>query len=900
MDFTTPLIQTKLHRPSLPVDLVPRQRLIDLLDPHTLPPLILISAPAGYGKSTLAKCLVEAFDCPSAWISLDERDDDLVTFLSYFLSAVQLIFPSAGTETRALLKASPLPPIHALTTSLINELDQIQENYLLVLDDYHYIHEASIHQLLDQLLLYPPPSFHMILSTRLDPLVSLTRLRAHAKIGEFRAEDLRFTLEEAQQLLQSMMGIQVDQATIISLEEQTEGWVTGLRLAALAMRHRVGWQRIQGDLSISNRYVAEYLVQEILSQQIETYTTCMLKLSIVERFNAELCQALCFETETESEIGFEITSGITFLDWLEASNLFVIPLDVQHRWFRFHHLFRQFLLDELRRRLPSEAVSELHNRASDWFEKHKLFEEALHHALEAQDLEHAVHLVSRQRYDLMNHAQWQQIAKYLKLFQPEVVGQSPDLLVLKAWLSYHDGHWGELPAAVKTIDRLIEHTPMPSENLVYLRGEVSALRSLLGILAVDPENAILQAEKSIARTAPEIWIVRVLARVCLAGALQMVGDLRGAYRAIYEGFEAEPVITDHAKATLIQGACNIHWIAADLTGMSQAARQCIEWSQQANNQEFLGFGLLHLGTASYQQNDLRSAEENFSAVVQKPYQNYGENLAYSYFGLALTHHAQGRPEIAQQVADQALNFFLESGNTTLLPVAQAFQAEMALRQGRFSSAFLWADQIKAPPPLVPLYRIYAPHLTLVKVWLAQNTLSTRLKAADLLNELHTFLVSIHNTQFTIEVLALKALLAEANGERKSALNSLAQALALAEPTGNIRVFVDHGDPIIDLLQELQELGVNQAYVARLLEAARPAAGAHPTVSQSALVEPLTNRELDVLALLAQRKTNKEIALQLGITPGTVRQHSHNLYQKLEVSNRREAVAKAFDLGMLSG
>ncbi len=309
---------------------------------------------------------------------------------------------------------------------------------------------------------------------------------------------------------------------------------------------------------------------------------------------------------------------------------------------------------------------------------------------------------------------------------------------------------------------------------------------------------------------------------------------------------------------------------------------------------------MHLGTASYHLNDLKSAEENFSTVVRKPYQNYGENLAYSYFGLALTHQALGRPDTALQVSDQALNFFLESGNITLLSLAQAFQAEITLRQGQTSRAALWADQFIAPPPLRPLYRIYTPHLTLIKVWLAQNTPTSRLKAAELLDKLYAFLVSTHNSQFTIEVLILQALLAEANGKRKSALELLVQALELAEPTGNIRVFIDHGDPIITLLRELHEQGLNQAYIAQLMEAAQPAESTRPRVSQSALVEPLTNRELEVLALLAERKTDKEIASSLGISLGTVRQHSHNLYQKLEVSNRREAVARAYELGLLSG
>jgi LuxR family maltose regulon positive regulatory protein len=892
-----PLIQTKLHRPPLPVDLVTRLRLTEWLDSRSMRPLTLVSAPAGYGKSTLAKCWLESLDCPKAWISLDERDDDLVVFLSYFLAALQLAFPGFKSDTRSLIEASPLPPLELITRNLVNELARFEEPFVLVLDDYHAIHDSSIHELLSHLLLHPPTSMHLVLCTRLDPPLPMVRLRAHGQLTEIRAEDLRFNQEEALILLQKMLGSGVDETIAFTLGEQTEGWVTGLRLAALAMRHRFGPERVLGELSASNRYVAQYLVNEILSQQVETYSACMLKISILERFNEQLCQALCFEEERETRFGK--IKGTTFLDWLEASNLFVIPLDDQHHWFRFHHLFREFLQDELRARFPADAITDLHIRASNWFEEHDLIDEALQHAFAARNIGFAIHLVSRQRYSLMNQAQWQQIEKFLKKFPPEIVGQSLDLLILKAWLSYYHGNWEEIPKQLNAIDALIEQTPMPSEQVGYLQGEVSALRSLMFYLAVDPGNAILQAEKSIAATAPQIWIVRVLARICLAGGMQMAGDLSGAYQVIYEGFEAEPVKTDHARATLIHTACNLHWIAADLNGMARAAKQCIALCQKTNNRQILGFGLLHLGTAAYHQNDLESAQENFSAVVQKPFQNYGENLVYSYFGLALTYHSKGCPEKAQQIVDQALNFFLQNNNITLLKLTQAFQAELALRQGRISSASVWANQFTSPPPLAPPYRIYAPHLTLAKVWLAQNTPSSRLKAADLLDEFLSFLVSIHNTQFTIEVLALQALLAQANGERESALRLLGQALELAEPSGNMRVFIDHGDPIIDLLQELHARLVDQAYVARLLEAAQPETVIPSTLSQPTLIEPLTNRELEVLALLVERRTNKEIALQLGITPGTVRQHSHNLYQKLDVSNRREAVSRAFDLGVLS-
>jgi len=251
-----PIIQTKLQRPPTPVDLVPRPHLTAWLEQRLGRPLTLVSAPAGYGKSTLVSCWLESFDCPLAWVSLDEHDDDLVTFLNYFLEAMQIILPGVGNETLALIQVTPLPPLHVIITSLINELAQIEEPFVLVLDDYHQIHTTAIHELLDDLLLHPPINFHLVICTRLDPLLSLSRLRAHAQLTEIRTQDLRFNQDETSALLQLMLGIDVNDATSASLEEQTEGWVTGLRLAALAMRHRVGRERIQGVLTVSNRYVA--------------------------------------------------------------------------------------------------------------------------------------------------------------------------------------------------------------------------------------------------------------------------------------------------------------------------------------------------------------------------------------------------------------------------------------------------------------------------------------------------------------------------------------------------------------------------------------------------------------------------------------------------------------------
>ena len=367
---TPALIQTKLHRPSLPVDMVLRPRLTTWLEQRRGRPLTLISAPAGYGKSTLISCWLENVDCPTAWVSLDERDNQLGSFLGYFLAAVDNIFPNAVEETQSFLLAASQPSISAIANTLINELNQIEQPFILVLDDYHLIETQTIHDLLNALLLYPPENLHLVLGTRMDPLLPLATLRANNQMTEVRIPDLRFKQEETRLLFQNMLGTAIDANLVSEMDVQAEGWVTGLRLAALAMQNRIGRNSFPGKLSISNRYVAEYLVAEILAKQAVTVSDCLLKTSILERFSADLCEAVYSPREEPSGnepmqsdyVKSGAFKGARFLEWLQASNLFVIRLDDEHEWYRYHHLFREFLQQELVRKFGEAEIQQLHAR----------------------------------------------------------------------------------------------------------------------------------------------------------------------------------------------------------------------------------------------------------------------------------------------------------------------------------------------------------------------------------------------------------------------------------------------------------------------------------------------------------------------------------------------------------
>jgi LuxR family maltose regulon positive regulatory protein len=916
------LIRSKLQHPVLPGDLVPRRRLLDRLHGDGSRKLTLISAQAGAGKTTLLAQWLDEDPRPSAWLSLDEGDNDPAVFLAYLCAAIRGVFPDACDETLGLLGAITVPPADVFVAVIVNELAQLVANpgqtgdgaaaplkndrhswdggrsrngFILALDDYHTITEPVTQEMVAGLIKNLPHGVHVALATRLDPRLPLARLRARGKMTEVRPIDLRFTLEEAETVVTRTSGRDLDPETIRVLEDKTEGWVVGLRLAALSLRAlpdaEAFARRFQGT---SSTLIVEYLLGEVLSQQSPELQDLALRTSVLNRFCAPLCEALT---------GVPAARSQEIIESAARDNLFVVPLDEKGEWYRYHHLFQDLLRHELRRQSSAADLSGLHARAGEWFARNGFADEALRHFLAAGDTLGAVAVVEGRRYDLLNRAQWVRLEHYLHEFSPDTVALSPELLVLKAWLLYHRGRNAELPAAVEKLEAALARATLAPEAHDALQGELSTLRSYVSSWALDLEDAFAQARQALAKTPHELWIVRLLARVCLAVAQLLTGDESGAYETVYSGFEQEGDQSNPFKATLLATACNIHWMTADLLGLARAAEQILALSQDPYSPAFLAWGHYHLGRVQYHQGDLAAAEEHFAAVVQHPYQSYGYCYLYSACGLALVHQALGRPERAREEVETATAFILKTGNTTLLAVALAFQVELALMQGQIAVAGQLAARFDPVPPLSPMYGLFAPHLTLVKVWLAQDTPASRGRAADLLGQVQAFCESSHTTRFLIEALALQALIHDREGNGPAALDALEQAITLAEPAGFIRLFVDLGPRLFPLLSQLRQQNLAPLYLDRVLAAFPDGQAGSGTAQGGAsepqpLVEPLTPRELEVLALLARHLTNKEIAAELVIAPVTVKTHTLNIYRKLDVRKRREAVERARELNLL--
>lgn len=899
------LLRTKFYRPSVPGDLVHRARLYETLNQGLRRPLTLIAAPAGYGKTMLVSSWLETCPYPSAWVSLDESDNDPQVFLSYFLAAVQSVFSGALQRTHLMLASATLPPLGVIAESLIDELDEIEEDFILVLDDAHTINEQSVFDLLAEVLWRPVNSLHVVLITRRDPSLPLANLRAHDRLVEIRLKHLRFSLEETALFVDRVIGSHLRRDAISVLAERSEGWAAGLRLAALTLRYGGDVDRGMAEMHVQNRYVMDFLVSEVLANVPREIEDFLVKTSFLDWLSGPLCDAV---------MGWEGSArrGQAHLEWLEQANLFTVSLDDHGQWFRYHSLFRRLLSHQLERRLDPGELDSLRLRASAWLAKHGSIDQALTYALASHDTLRAVDLVAQHRHELLNTEQRLRLDRWLRMFSNETVADHPDLLLAKIWIA-------ELSRADPTailemleqVQALLDRKER-TKHTQQLEGEVDLLRALeQGFAAGDPNDLIALTTHALATMPTEWYMARSEAWLYLAVAYQFLGDLERS-RAVLETARSEDRAEGSAPRMRNTGVrMFVDWMAADLNGLQQAACQLLAVGEATDLYETRGWTHYSLAMAHYQRNDLAAAERHTTAVYELRYACHRISVVQSAIIQAAIHQARGQLDPTQRVLDEAQNYLRETRSEALMPLVQAFAAELAARQGDLELAGRWASTVGPHVPLAAMAFFYAPQLTLPKILLAVNTPTSRRQAAAALDRLHGFVSATHNTRFTIDVLALQALLRDVEGDEPAALAVLEQAVLLAQPGGFVRVFADLGPHMARLFEKMAQKKPVSTYVRQVLESCiaahlpvqvNPVSRAHPQPpppgNQTVLADPLTRRELEILDLLAQRYGAKEIAQRLVISDRTVKRHCANIYLKLGTSNRKEAVAVATALGLL--
>jgi LuxR family transcriptional regulator, maltose regulon positive regulatory protein len=888
----TLLSSTKLTKPALIGKYVPRQKLLDYLNASCQLPLILVSAPAGYGKSVLINSYLETNNWPSVWISLDENDDDLYIFSRYFLTAIQTLFPDSCRKMEDAIGSASFPPTEVLATIMEDDINAIERDFFLVLDDYSYIHEMEIHDLLSRILRHPPHPMHLIITTRHDPPLPLVTMGAKRQMAEIRVPDLRFSVSEASILIRSLLDKEMDEKTIASMVDQTEGWVTGLYLVAISHRQN----NFQFGTNSHNEYyssINEYLLTEVCSHIPVAVQDFLLRISILERFCAPLCDAVT----RDDNITIPAVPGGQYLSWIKQANLFLLPMDKEGLWYQLHRLFRQFLQQQLVSRCRSDEIAAFHKRASIWFSQNQLFEESLRHALAAGDIKLGIQQVVLFNQNLKLPEQWQQLDRLVNSFTPQVIESDPDLLFAEACVMYARFQLDKMPQVLDKVEKLLLNSEIEMYRKNHLQGQIAALRSYLFFWVGDYQNALINGGRALARM-PESWHeMRELTKIQMADALQMLGkespyaSLIDSWSKLYLNLGA----SDSAQLNEQMRLCFVHWVKADFLSLRTAAESILLICQNNKLENYGAIGHYFLGIVDYCQNNLALAEQHFKETFEKRFLINTLLATQSAFGLAMIYRGQQQINRAFDIINVTLAYLLEIKDTILVPVIQAFQSELSLYHNDISLARHWALGFNSNQ-FPPMLTFYYPHFTLLKILLTQGSEGDRKRAADILSRLRYCVESSHNKIFLIQTLIFESLLQKSNGDGASALTQLKQAISLAKTGGIIRLFVDAGTDIFALFQYLDQR--KDPFIQQIINA-RTDENYSVIKANNNLVVPLTDRELKVMGLLVKRMTNKEIADQLIISAGTVKSHTIRIYQKLNVRNRRQASEKALSAGIVA-
>ena len=862
--------------------------------------LTLISAPAGFGKTTLVSEWVSSCGIPVTWLSLDDGDSDLTRFLTYLIAALQTVVPEIGAGALAILQSTQPSPTETILTTLLNHILTLSDSFILVLDDYHLIDSKPVDEALTFLVEHAPPHMHLVVTTREDPHLPLARFRARGQLTELRAADLRFTPAEAADFLNRVMGLNLSEEDIGALKARTEGWIAGLQLAAISMQGHQDTSSFIKAFTGSHHFVLDYLLEEVLHQQPESIQAFLLRSSILERMCGSLCEAL-----------FPDTHGQQTLELLERANLFIVPLDHERRWYRYHHLFADLLRQRLGQVLSPDEINKLHLRASEWFEQHGLMLDALHHALSAGAFDRAAQLAEAVWQSMDRTFQSAAWLGWVKKIPKAVVDDHPTLCVQLGW-AYSD--IGDLES---------------SES--YLQDAERALDGMLDREALQPLPGTIALGR--------------------ANNAQNQGNLSETVKYAELAIQLIPQENTFLLAQAFITLGFTHWATGNLEASLQAMRTWMSDMQRLGNQMFVVASAFAVADMQVILGRLKEAEKTLREGIQQAAElgPEAENVtAHHHLGLALlsyergddaarTRHLQTAAELGQRTTlvdwpyrwnlaqarfqeaacawDEALEWLEAAGRVYVInpvPILQPIKAHKArvyLKQGRLDRAQAWVRERGISAADEVRYLAEYEYLTLAQVRLVDGSLDG---VNDLLERLLILAQSQHRTGSEIEILLTKALVHQAQGSRGIACAALERALRLGEPEGYLRMFVDQGEGMRRLLEYFCSTNEHaltdplRGYADKILAAFSPPVSSTPdtAIPQSTgsglaleIIEPLTNRELEILRLIADGRSNTEIGQRLYLALSTVKGHNLRIFAKLQVQNRTEAVARARALGL---
>ena len=887
------VLTTKLAIPSSRGEIVPRPRLLGKLGKPPRP-FTLICAPAGFGKTTLMANWLNHIDLPVAWLSLDSEDNDPNRFVTYLIAAIKSVKPEFGNAVYKALRSSSTPSMTTLLSALINEINGFDHNFVFVLDDFHQVTESSIRDLLIYLLDYQPPQMFLAMTSRSEPPLALPKLRVRQQLAEINVADLRFNLDETQAFLNKLMGLNLDADDIAVLEHRTEGWIAGLQLAALSLQGGTDAQHFIQSFAGDDRHIMDYLTDEVLHRQTALVKTFLLQTSILNRLCAPLCEAVTNLPDCKA-----------LLESLEQNNMFLIPLDHKRNWYRYHHLFADLLRHQLKETQPDKEI-ELHTRASRWFADNGFIDEAITHAFAAQNYELVAECLDQHGYEIFHSGRVSTLVNWFRKIPDPIIHNKASRLLLSAWAFFTSTEENVLPL-LDAAEQLLEQSPEQASighsgnEDAYIKGEILVIRGFSAMHQgrfhesmkfIEQAKQLLPEQESIKHAAPAL----------LEGlALYGVGDFVAAEKTL---LKAVQLCLKHNNALAI-----VFILAALLRTYTKMGRL-----RQARDYFYSAMDILKergwdsldetsclymaLGEVLREQNELQASEECYVHAMELV-----KNEAWNTSRVMIK-QMLARAKLANGEIEQAKAMLHEIANTEFigqhLPIFSTIEnctARINLALGNAREVEKWLKQNPLqlggdPDPVLEEHCVI-----LVRILLAQQQFDDAIKW---LAKLLPAAEKANRIAVVIELLVLQSLARQAQGNSQLALATLERAVKLAEPEGFMRIFLDEGKSMATLLKRLADKGVEKDYAGKLLDRFDEHIDTklQTAISRAGISEPLSRKENNTLQLLAAGLTNKEIAEQLFVSPNTVKTHLKNIFEKLQVNNRNQAIAKARDLKLV--